>query len=132
MRDEREELIELGCLDRARRRRGLVRQSVGVGRHPVGDSLMHHAQGAADAAQVHPVDVELDRLAAEIGAVALGLRGGRVFAPARVAQVALTARQGAPVLDLLRAAVALRTGDQALLSHAHPFSHSQVWLCDRR
>ena len=86
---------------------------------------MHHAEGTADAAQVHPVDVELARLTAEVGAVALWLRGGRVFAPARVAQVALTARQGAPVLDLLRAAVALRTGDQALLSHAHPFSHSR-------
>src|SRR5919204_1712475 len=124
MRDEREELIELGGLARARRRRGLVRQGGGVGRPPVGDGLMHHAEGAADAAQVHPLDVELDRPAAEIVAIPLRARSGRVFAAAGPAQVALTARWGAPVLDLLRAAVALRTSDHVLLSHAHPFSHS--------
>ena len=62
--------------------------------------------------------------AAQVSAVPLRPRIGRVFAPARAAQVALTARRGAPVLDLVRAAVARRTGDQALCSHTYPFSHS--------
>ena len=98
-----------------------------MGRHPVGDGLMNDTQGPAAAAQVHPVDIEVDRPAAEIGPVALRSWIRRIFAAADTAPVALTARWGAPVLDLLRAALTMRTGDHALLSHAHPFSHSQLY-----
>ena len=112
--DEGEEFVECGRLDRSGRRWGLVRQGVGLGRHPGGDGLMHHAEVPGNAAQVHPVDVELGGLAAEIVTVALRPWGGRVFAPAHAAQVALAARRGAPVLDLLRTALTMRTGAHAL------------------
>jgi hypothetical protein len=46
--DEREELIERSRLDGLRRRRGLGRQGVGVGGHPVDDGLMHDAKSAAE------------------------------------------------------------------------------------
>ena len=129
MPDEREELIEPSRLDRRRRRRGLGGLGGGVGRHPVGHGLMHDAEGAAGAAQVHPSDVALDRAAAQVGAIALRPRVRRVFAAADTAQVALTARWGAPVLDLLRTAAAMRTGDHTLLSHAHPCSHTLERTC---
>ena len=110
MPDEGIEFVEFGHRDGAIRLWWLLRQGVGVRSDPVGHRLVDHAEVPGDAAQVHPIGIQLQGLAARGGVVARGCRLGRVRAPARLTQVALAAGRVAPVLDLARRALAGRTG----------------------
>ena len=75
---------------------------------------------AGDAAQVHAVPVELDRLAADGLIVALrrGLR--RELARAEEAHIPLAPRRVAPDLEMTRSALTGRAGGSSLVGYLPP------------
>lgn len=94
--------------------------------HPVGHRLVNDPQMARNAPQAHPIHIALDRLAADVGSIALrlGLRG--IFALAEDAHVALAARRRPPNLELALRAVAVRA-DHLIHAPSLPptFGHSR-------